>query len=196
MAHRDAAVDAYIRRAPSFAKPVLEQVRKTVHAACPDVEEAMKWKMPFFSFEGPLCAVAAFKSHCRVAFWKSALLRKGSNAAALKRLTRISSPSDLPSRAALTALVRAAAKLNEHGVTAKAPKETRETVTKTPDALAAALKKNPRAKKAWDAFAPSHRKEYAAWIAEAKQDATRTRRVEQAMAWMAEGKSRNWKYQR
>ena len=32
------------------------------------------------------------------------------------------------------------------------------------------------------------------WVVEAKQDETRANRLNQAIAWMAEGKSRNWKY--
>jgi uncharacterized protein YdeI (YjbR/CyaY-like superfamily) len=34
------------------------------------------------------------------------------------------------------------------------------------------------------------------WIAEARQVATRERRIAQAVEWIAEGKSRNWKYER
>jgi len=42
----------------------------------------------------------------------------------------------------------------------------------------------------------SHKREYIEWITEAKKDETRRRRLEQAVAMMAEGKSRNWKYQK
>jgi uncharacterized protein YdeI (YjbR/CyaY-like superfamily) len=34
------------------------------------------------------------------------------------------------------------------------------------------------------------------WITEAKSDATRKKRLNQAMEWIAEGKSRNWKYEK
>ena len=43
---------------------------------------------------------------------------------------------------------------------------------------------------------PSAQRDYLEWIAEAKQEATRDKRIEQAVAWLAEGKSRHWKYQR
>jgi hypothetical protein len=34
------------------------------------------------------------------------------------------------------------------------------------------------------------------WITEAKSAETRARRLAQAIAWMADGKSRNWKYEK
>ena len=63
------------------------------------------------------------------------------------------------------------------------------------EAVAAALKKNARARKTWDAFTPSHRRDYVVWIAAAKTDETRDRRVQQTVEWLAEGKTRHWKYQ-
>jgi uncharacterized protein YdeI (YjbR/CyaY-like superfamily) len=33
------------------------------------------------------------------------------------------------------------------------------------------------------------------WIAAAKTDETRDRRVQQTVEWLAEGKTRHWKYQ-
>ena len=59
----------------------------------------------------------------------------------------------------------------------------------------AALEKAPKAKAAFDAFAPSHRREYLEWVAEAKQDSTRQKRIAEAIEWLGEGKRRNWKYE-
>ena len=64
-----------------------------------------------------------------------------------------------------------------------------------PDHFLAAIKKNKKALAAYEKFSPSHRREYIEWIIGAKTDATRDKRVAQAVEWMAEGKSRNWKYQ-
>ena len=44
----------------------------------------------------------------------------------------------------------------------------------------------------YEAFPPSHKREYVEWVTEAKSEATRERRL--AVAWIAEGKPRNWKY--
>ena len=143
--------------------------------------------------------MAAFKAHCRIGFWKADLLRKGP-AAALAGLDGVTQVSELPSRAALTALVQAAMKLNEDGVLAewqKAQQEKRKNPApvKPPPALAAALRKNARARKTWDPFTPSHRRDYVEWIAAARKDETRDRRVQQTVEWLVEGKTRNWKYQ-
>ena len=46
-----------------------------------------------------------------------------------------------------------------------------------PPELLAALAENPAAQAAYQAMPPSHRREYAKWIGEAKQAETRTERV-------------------
>ena len=65
-----------------------------------------------------------------------------------------------------------------------------------PDDLLALLRKNKKALGTFDDFSPSQRREYIDWITEAKRDETRQKRLEQTIAWLAEGKPRNWKYQR
>jgi uncharacterized protein YdeI (YjbR/CyaY-like superfamily) len=72
------------------------------------------------------------------------------------------------------------------------PKAPREVVV--PADLAKALKGNKAAQATFDKFSPSNKREYVDWITEAKAEATRARRLETAVLWMAEGKTRNWKY--
>ena len=62
--------------------------------------------------------------------------------------------------------------------------------------LTTALKKNKKARTVFDAFPPSHRREYIEWITEAKTETTREKRVATTVGWLVEGKSRNWKYQK
>jgi uncharacterized protein YdeI (YjbR/CyaY-like superfamily) len=66
---------------------------------------------------------------------------------------------------------------------------------RVPAELATALKKNKTASKVFEGFSPSCRREYAEWIAEAKRPETKEKRIAQAIGWIAEGKSRNWKYE-
>lgn len=201
MAPRYASIDAYVKQAPTFAAPIIERLRAAVHAGYPEVQEEIKWNIPFFIHHGPLCGVAAFKAHCRITFWKADVLVKDpAIAKALDGLEKIATPDDLPSPTALRKLVKAAAKLNEEGIQADWQKRVAEQrknplPIKVPAVLAAAFKKNAAAKKTWDAFPPSHKRDYALWIDAAKTDATRTRRVEQSIAWLAEGKKRNWSYE-
>ena len=49
---RDPRVDDYIAKSAPFAREPLEHVRAAMHAALPDVTEAIKWSHPFFLLDG------------------------------------------------------------------------------------------------------------------------------------------------
>jgi hypothetical protein len=59
-----------------------------------------------------------------------------------------------------------------------------------PAALAAAFGADPKACELFDALAPSHRKEFARWVGEAKRDETRERRVSETLRMLHEGRTR------
>jgi uncharacterized protein YdeI (YjbR/CyaY-like superfamily) len=197
MVTKDPRVDAYIEKSAEFARPILNHLREVVHAACPEVEETMKWSFPNFLYKGMFCNMAAFKEHCSFGFWKSSLILEKGHVTedAMGQFGRITRVSDLPSRKVLTGYIKAAMKLNDEGVkspTRVKPKQPREVVV--PEDLTGALNANAKARKTFDAFSPSHKREYIEWITEAKTEATRTKRLATAIEWMAEGKPRNWKY--
>jgi hypothetical protein len=199
MPSRDPRIDAYITKSPEYAQPILTHIREVVHGACPDVEETMKWSVPHFDYKGIMCAMAAFKGHCTFGFWKASLipgLKPNANAGgdAMGHMGAIRSVKDLPPKKVLAGIVKEAMRLNEEGITVTKPKRAPKPEAPVPTELAAALSKHKKAKAVFDAFAPSHRREYIEWIAEAKRDETRAKRVEQAIEWIAEGKQRNWKY--
>jgi uncharacterized protein YdeI (YjbR/CyaY-like superfamily) len=195
MAKKDPAVDKYIAKANDFAKPILTRLRETVHAACPDCEEAMKWSFPHFTYKGMLCSMAAFKAHCVFAFWKQKLVVKaaGKDGQVFAERAKFTNLDELPPKKVLTACVKVAMMLNNEGVKVKRPKKEKAPLV-VPDDLTAALAKNKTAQATFDGFSPSHKREYVEWITEAKSDETRQRRLVQAIEWMAEGKSRHWKY--
>lgn len=200
MGSRDPRIDAYIAKSADFARPILTQLRETVHAACPDVQETMKWSMPHFDYKGIMCGMASFKQHATFGFWKASLIDGlGPNSAdggdSMGNLGRLASVDDLPARKVLTGYIRQAMRLNDEGITVAKPKKTPKPEAKVPAELAAALKKNRKAAATFESFPPSHRRDYVEWIADAKRDETRAKRVAQAVEWMAEGKSRNWKYE-
>ena len=65
----DPRVDAYIAKAAPFAQPILQHVRKRVHAIAPEAQETLKWSMPSFTVDGKiLLGMAAFKAHATVGF--------------------------------------------------------------------------------------------------------------------------------
>jgi uncharacterized protein YdeI (YjbR/CyaY-like superfamily) len=202
MAKKDPRVDAYIAKAQPFAKPILNRFRKAVHAGCPDVTETMKWSFPHFDYKGMLCSMAAFKAHCAFGFWKGSLLesapkkKKDKSRDAMGQFGRITSLDEMPGGPSLVTMVKEAAALNDAGVkVVRAPKAPTQPV-KAPAYMLAAIRKNKKARAAYEAFSPSHQREYVEWITEAKTDATRDRRLETAVQWMAGGKRRNWKYER
>lgn len=198
MATHDPRVDAYIAKSAAFAKPILEHLRAVVHAGCPGAEETIKWGLPHFDYEGPLCHMAAFKAHCAFGFWKGALVLGDDSKAgsAMGQMGRLTAISDLPPKKELIGLVKKAARLNEEGIAAPRARKTPKPPPKTPPDLAAALKKNAKARTTFDGFPPSHKREYIEWITEAKTEPTRQKRLAQTLVWLAEGKSRNWKYER
>lgn len=196
MARRDPRVTAYIAQSAPFARPILRHLRAVVHEACPEVEEALKWGMPAFLHHGLLCGMAAFKAHATFGLWRSReVLGVQGDRDAMGSYGRITAVADLPARRTLLAQVRKAAAVNEAGPRRVAPRR-RKPAPVTPPDLRAALSRNARAKAAWERFPPGHRREYIEWITEAKQPETRARRLATTVAWVAQGKGRNWKYQR
>lgn len=197
MGTRDPRVDAYIGKAPDFAVPILEHIRAVVHEACPEVEEGMKWSVPHFDYKGMMCGMAAFKHHVTFGFWKSGLvLGKDKQEGGADQFGKLTKVSDLPSKKIMTGYITKAMKLNEEGITIEKPKRAPKPEIAVPAYIKTALSRNKKAKSQFDAFSPSHRREYVEWITEAKSDETRDRRLAQAVEWMSEGKSRNWKYER
>lgn len=200
MGKRSEQVDAYIADAAEFARPILEYLRDLVHATCPEVEEALKWRAPHFLYKGMFCHMAAFKAHCAFGFWKGSIVVGGEEAgeSGMGQFGRITKLSDLPSKKVLVGYLKEAMRLNEEGV--KSPARDRgkgkpKAEVVVPDDLSRALEGNARAQAAFEGFPPSHKREYIEWITSAKTQATRDRRLQTALEWMAEGKSRNWKYE-
>lgn len=203
MSTTEPRIDAYIEKSAAFAKPILQHIRKLVHKACPGIEETIKWGMPFFDYkEASVCNMASFKQHCTFGFWKASLMKdpeglfnkNGKNA--MGQFDRITAVKDLPSEKILIAYIKEAVSLNDEGI--KLPAKPKATVKDwpAPAELSAALAKNKNALAVFEKFPPSHKKEYIQWITEAKTETTRDKRIATAIEWIAEGKGRNWKYEK
>jgi uncharacterized protein YdeI (YjbR/CyaY-like superfamily) len=194
----DPRIDSYIAKAAPFARPILKELRAAIHAASPDITETMKWSSPSFEYRGMLCGIAAFTAHVSFTFWKHELVMpKGQGRRDAGTIGRLTSVDEVPARSAIVTLVRKAMKLNEEGVRAPhmANRRRRKAIP-VPADVKSALAENAKARATFEALPPSHRREYLEWITEAKQSATRDRRLAQAITWMAAGKSRNWQYAR
>lgn len=195
---RDHRVGTYINDAQPFAQPILEHLRDLVHEVCPDVEEAIKWSMPFFLYKGtPICSMAAFKRHCSFGLWRYKDIIGGKPEEAAGQFGKLTSLKDLPPSETLAAHLRKAMALNESYARAKRARAAAKPAPVLPDDLAAlfAMEKHAAARKTYESFPPGARREYVEWINEAKTEATRQKRIATALEWLAEGKRRNWKYE-
>lgn len=195
--NRDPRVDTYIARAQPFARPILEHVRDRVHAVLPAVEEALKWSMPAYTVGGKIVLItASFKAHAALNFWRGQELRgNAADGEAMGQFGKLASLGDLPPDEELDALILKAAELAK---AAPAPRQVKHAPKPTPELhpeFAAALEATPKAKARLDGFPPSAQRDYFEWISEAKQPATRAKRIATAVEWLSEGKRRHWKYQ-
>jgi len=196
MGKRDPRIDSYIAQQKDFARPILTYLRSVVHEGCPDCEETLKWSSPTFVHHGLVCGFAAFKEHVTFGFWKHELVLgpEASRDGASGSFGRLTSIKDLPPMRELIGFIKKAAQLNEAGVKTPRKRQGPKKAIPMPGDLKAAFAKNKKAKATYDAFSPSHQREYLEWITEAKGEDTRKRRLDQAVEWIAEGKPRNWKY--
>jgi len=190
----DPRIDEKIAKAAPFARPILEHLRALVHKTIPDADEAIKWGMPHFTYVGKnLAAMASFKAHCAFSIHGESHDQEG-----MGTLGKIGSFADLPSDEELAKrLNEAKARIDrgEKGAWREAPRKAKEPIA-VPQDLEAALAANPPAKAFFEDLAPSHRYEYLEWITGAKRDETRVKRINEALGWLAEGRRRNWKYER
>ncbi|MCC6550794.1 MAG: YdeI/OmpD-associated family protein [Ignavibacteriaceae bacterium] len=204
MAAKDKRVDEYIQKASPFARPVLNQIRKIVHKTCPDAAENIKWSFPVFDYNGGiLCHMAAFKAHCAFGFRLGGSMNdqykifKKEESGGMGLLGQIRTLDELPSEKILTWYIHEAMRLHDEGVKIVRKKTAaQKKVLETPEWFEKELRKNKTAWKVFEAASYSFRKEYIMWLIEAKTDATRFKRLETAVEWIAEGKGRNWKYEK
>jgi uncharacterized protein YdeI (YjbR/CyaY-like superfamily) len=199
---RDDRVDAYIEDAPPFAQPILKHLRTLVHEACPYAIETIKWGAPAYEFKGILAIMASMKHHAVFNLWKGQLIPDVQVVYAEKfdeamgTFGKITKLADLPADDKIIDWIHQAMDLNERGV--KLPQRSKpgqKGDVETPDDLASALESNRAARLTYEGFTLSKKREYVDWLADAKTATTRQKRLAQAVEWMAEGKSRNWKYQ-
>jgi uncharacterized protein YdeI (YjbR/CyaY-like superfamily) len=180
MDRHDPRVDDYLARSAEF--------------------ETLKWGAPSYTYRGRiLCSMAAFKQHASFGFWQHAqVMGEDAQRDGMGSFGRMSSPKDAPSARTLAPLLRKAMRLIDEGVPTARTRRTGapRPPASTPPDLQAALRRNAAARRTFEAFPPSHRREYIDWLEEARREETRQKRLAQALEWLAEGKSRHWKYQR
>lgn len=202
MEKHNSLVDEYIEKSQDFAKPILNYIREIVHEFCPDAEETIKWKFPTFMYKGKiLCSMVSFKQYCSMGFWLHDEMQtiknletdvEKTNMFSLGKITKL---EDLPKKPPLNKIILEAMELTDMGVKLKKTAPTK-TEIEIPEYFKNALTQNKKVHEIFEKASPSFRKEYINWIVDAKTETTRNKRIEQALEWIAEGKGRNWKYEK
>lgn len=144
MPTRDPRVDAYIAKAPAYAQPILTEARARFHTAVKDLDESIKWGVPFYALGGKVVgSMAAFKKHVKVGVWTSAPGTMG-----LPEFFDVTTVEALPPLKEFARFVKTAA-ANNAAVAAAAPAKKRQAAAKKATTKKATTKKAaPAAKKA------------------------------------------------
>lgn len=187
-------IDEAFDKFTGFQQKYCIHLRALVHHALPDVKEDWKWG-PNFNVNGMVCGIWGFKNHVKLVFFKGTMMRdkyklfndipdnRGSRSINFSEEDKIDDKK-------IIEYLKEAAELNKKG--AKLPKPV--IVVEIPEELEAILKKSKKVKEFFDCLAPSHQREYAQYISEAKREDTRKRRVEKVMDMLIAKKKMNEEY--
>jgi uncharacterized protein YdeI (YjbR/CyaY-like superfamily) len=201
MSRFNPAVDEYIAKSAEFARPILSYLRNIIHETCPEVEEVVKWGYPHFDYQGDvLCIIGSFKNHISFSIYKAELMIDPKLIESVKAgkkmgyMDKVKAMDELPARDVLETYIKDGMVLNEKGIKKTRPVSDKPKVIEVPDYFQEQLNANPEAKKVFESKSDSFRKEYLVWITDAKSEATRQKRIDQSLEWIAEGKGRFWQY--
>ena len=187
-------IDEAFGKFKGFQKEYCIHLRKLVHKALPDVKEDWKWG-PNFNVNGMVCGIWGFKGHVKLVFFRGSLMKdkyklfehgmknEGNRSIHFAEGDRINDKK-------IIEYFKEAAAINKKGI----KPEKKEIIVKVPTELAKALNKDKVSKKYFESLAPSHRREYAEYILEAKQAETRERRMAKVMDMLADKRKLNEKY--
>ena len=198
MADAPKSADAFFASEQPFAEE-LRALRKILLAS--GFDESIKWGRPSYAFLGrTLVGLAAFRQHFALWFHQGALLadKAGvlSNAQEGKtqamRHWRMTSARDI--KPALIRTYLEEVKSHEKAGARVAMKPPARVAP--PPELVAAIADNRRAKASFEALSPAMQREYSLYVAEAKQAATKQRRIDKILPMIVAGHGLNDKYRR
>lgn len=179
------AINAYIDRAPEFARPICRKLRAVILAADPNITEVWKWG-PHYERNGMVCGWGAFQKHVSLAFFRGASMKDRSHLfvkehtpAKTMRRIRFASAEEI-NRRIIAVYVREAVAINAAG-----PKVLDRTLVAPPD-VRKLLRKNKELMTFFDSLSYTHRKEYIRWIEGAKKKETREQRLKKMVQMLGE----------
>ena len=189
-------VDEYVQTA-SIWRSELKQLRKILRAT--DLEETVKWGAPCYTFDGKnVVGLGAFKSYFGLWFFQGALLvdkkkvlinAQAGKTKALRQL-RFESADEIDARL-IKSYVNEAIAVQKKGLAIQ-PERGKKVVV--PAELDGALRRNAKAKAGFKLLTPGRRREYAEYIASAKREETKLKRVEKILPMIVAGKGLHDRY--
>ena len=193
---RHDSVDAYIADAEPW-QDELVRLREILQAT--ELEETVKWGAPAYTCDGKvLVGIGSFRSFFALWFFQGALLedkagvlinaQEGRTKAL--RQWRFTAKKDIKVRL-IKAYVKEAIELQRQG---KAIQPARNKPVVVPPQLQAALRKNTSAAAAFQELSQGKRREYADYIADAKREDTKSKRLDKILPMIEEGVGLNDRY--
>lgn len=188
-------IDEAFAKFTGFQKAYCNYLRALIHKALPDVIEDWKWG-PNFNVNGMVCGVWGFKNHVKLVFFKGSLMKDEyglfNNGEGNEGNRSIDfSENDKIDDEKVIAYLKEAAEINNKGL----KPEKKPIEVNVPDDLNKAFKANDGLRRFFEKLAPSHKREYVEYIADAKQTETRERRIKKVLEMLADNKKLNEKYE-
>ena len=189
-------VDEYIEGAEHWQSE-LRQLRKILTST--DLEETVKWGGPCYTYHGKnIVGMGAFKAYFGLWFFQGALLTDSQqvlvNAQEGKtkalRQWRMQARKEIDPRL-IRSYVKEAISVQTQGLDIK---PARDKPLNVPPQLEAALSKNKRANARFKELSRGKQREYAEYIADAKREETKVKRLEKILPMIIAGKGLNDKY--
>lgn len=189
-------VDEYIATRAEWAE-VLEKLRAIMMAS--GMEESIKWGAPAYGINGRnVAGLAAFKNHVSIWFWQGALLSDPHGVlynAQAEKTKALRQWRFHEAREVRTTIVRQYVKeAIENARAGKMIRPEKKKALPLPDEMKEAFKLDPGLKKAFGALSQACQREYVEYVSEAKQPATRHRRMAKSAVMILDGQGLNDRY--
>ena len=190
------SVDAYIEHNTEWQDELI-QLRKIV-SSC-ELQETVKWGAPCYTYNGKnVVGMAAFKEYFGLWFHQGALLADSGNylinaqegKTKALRQWRFGSKKEIKTRL-IKSYIKEAISLADEGAEIK---PTRNKPLQIPDLLQQALASNLKADAAFGEFSRGKQREFADYVAEAKREETKLKRIQKILPMILRGEGLNDKY--
>lgn len=186
-----ALIDEGIAGAAPFAQAICKKLRAIIHKAEPSIIEDWKWGPNYYK-DGMVCGFWYFKSHCTFTFFQGALLKdkkkvlQKNEGNLHNRHIKYTDVKQIDEKLLIDYITEAVMN-NEKGLKLT---EAKDKTVVIPEEFKKLLVKN-KVLKNFEEMSYSKRKDYVLWITSAKQETTREKRRQQAIAKIKEKKGLN-----